>query len=314
MKKILITGGTGFLGKNLADYLKKNKNSKIIFSGRSIERCRKTSLDLNLEYYPCEISNLNSVIDCISKLKPDVIIHSAATKYVDMAEKFPLECVDTNVVGTMNLLRVAKKFDVKDFIAISTDKAAPPFNNIYSITKCLMEKSILLDARNTKLNITCIRFGNLAWSTGSIFPIWNEMTNRFNLIESTGSHMTRYFYSVNQACELINYVMNNSKLFKNKIIVPDMKSSKIEDILNVWCKIFNTKWKKTKVREGDKNYESIISSFEFGSITTKKTKIGNIYLINNFKDENKKDLNSDNAVKLSIKEIRNLIVNKPKYL
>ena len=108
--------------------------------------------------------------------------------------------------------------------------------------------------------------------------------------------------------------MNNSKLFKNKIIVPDMKSSKIEDILNVWCKIFNTKWKKTKVREGDKNYESIISSFEFGSITTKKTKIGNIYLINNFKDENKKDLNSDNAVKLSIKEIRNLIVNKPKYL
>ena len=68
MRKILITGGTGFLGKNLSDYLKKNKNNKIIFSGRSIERCRKTSLDLNLDYYPCEISNLNSVIDCISKL------------------------------------------------------------------------------------------------------------------------------------------------------------------------------------------------------------------------------------------------------
>ena len=55
-----------------------------------------------------QISNLNSVIDCISKVKPDVIIHSAATKYVDMAEKFPLECVDTNIVGTINLLRVAK--------------------------------------------------------------------------------------------------------------------------------------------------------------------------------------------------------------
>ena len=93
-----------------------------------------------------------------------------------------------------------------------------------------------------------------------------------------------------------------------------MKSAKIEDILNVWCKIFNTKWKKVKVREGDKNYESIISSFEFGSIKSKKTKIGNIYLINNFKDEDKKDLNSNNASKFSTKEIRDLIINKPKYL
>jgi len=314
MRKILITGGTGFLGKNLADYLKKNKNNKIIFSGRSIERCRKTSLDLNLDYYPCEISNLNSVIDCISKVKPDVIIHSAATKYVDMAEKFPLECVDTNIVGTINLLRVAKKLDVKDFIAISTDKAAPPFNNVYSLTKSLMEKSVLLDSQNTKLNITCIRFGNLVWSTGSIFPIWSEMTKKFNLIKSTGSHMTRYFYSVNEACRLIEYAMNNVKLFNGKIIVPDMKSAKIGDILNVWCKIFNTKWKKVKIRQGDKNYESIISSVEFGSIKKKRTKIGNLYLINSFKDENKKDLNSDNAVKFSIKEIKNLIIKKPKYL
>ena len=69
---------------------------------------------------------------------------------------------------------------------------------------------------------------------------------------------------------------------------------------------------KKKVREGDKNWY-IISHLTL-VLTNKKTKIGNFYLINNFKDENKKDLNSDNAVKLSIKEIRNLIVNKPKYL
>ena len=74
-----------------------------------------------------------------------------------------------------------------------------------------MEKSVLLDNQNTKLNITCIRFGNLVWSTGSIFPIWSEMTKKFNLIKSTGSHMTRYFYSVNEACRLIEYaiIMSN---------------------------------------------------------------------------------------------------------
>ena len=61
------------------------------------------------------------------KIKPDTIIHCAATKYVDLAEKFPLECIDTNVHGTLNLLRVSKNFGVKNFIVISTDKAAPPF-------------------------------------------------------------------------------------------------------------------------------------------------------------------------------------------
>ena len=69
-----------------------------------------------------------------------------------------------------------------------------------------------------------------------------------------------------------------SKLFNGKIIVPDMKSAKIGDILNVWCKIFNTKWKKVKTRQGDKNYEFIISSVEFGSIKKKKEQKLVIYI------------------------------------
>ena len=179
MKKILITGGTGFLGKNLLYFLsKKHKNYKLFFTSRSIERCRIAQLDLKLDFFPCDISNLNSVVDCISKIKPDTIIHCAATKYVDLAEKFPLECIDTNVHGTLNLLRVSKNFGVKNFIVISTDKAAPPFSNIYSLSKSIMEKAIILDSVNSKINISCIRFGNLPWSTGSIFPLWEEMSKK----------------------------------------------------------------------------------------------------------------------------------------
>lgn len=314
MKKILITGGTGFLGKNLAYFLKLEKKYKIIFSGRSIERCRMANLALKLDYYPCEISNLKSVIDCITNVKPDIIVHSAATKYVDLAEKFPLECVDTNVVGTLNLYRVGKKFGVKEFIAISTDKAAPPFNNIYSLTKSLMEKSILLDSNKSKMKVVCLRFGNLPWSTGSIFPIWHEMTKKFNIIKSTGPHMTRYFYSVQNASKLIKYTLENINLLNSKIIVPDMKSAKISDILDEWCKIYNTKWIKVNSRTGDKNFESIISSNEYGIVKVKKTKIGKIFLIDSFKNKIKKDFNSNNSKKFSKKEIKNLILKKPKFL
>jgi len=313
MKKILITGGTGFLGKNLAYFLR-SKKYKIFFTGRSIERCRNTNLDLKLNYYPCEISNLSSVIDCISIIKPDIIIHSAATKYVDLAEKFPLECVDTNILGTLNLIRVGKKFGVKEFIAISTDKAAPPFNNIYSLTKSLMEKAILLDGNNSGMKVVCLRFGNLPWSTGSIFPIWEEMTKKNNLIKSTGPNMTRYFYSVQNACKLINYTLENIKSLNFKVVIPDMKSARISDILDAWCKIYNTNWTKVKKRDGDKNFESIISSAEYAEVKIKKTSVGNIFLIDSFKNKPKKEINSNNSKKFSNKEILNLILQKPKFL
>lgn len=313
MKKILITGGTGFLGKNLAYFLR-SKKYKIFFTGRSIERCRNTNLDLKLNYHPCEISNLSSVIDCISIIKPDIIIHSAATKYVDLAEKFPLECVDTNILGTLNLIRVGKKFGVKEFIAISTDKAAPPFNNIYSLTKSLMEKAILLDGNNSGMKVVCLRFGNLPWSTGSIFPIWEEMTKKNNLIKSTGPNMTRYFYSVQNACKLINYTLENIKSLNSKVVIPDMKSARISDILDAWCKIYNTNWTKVKKRDGDKNFESIISSAEYAEVKIKKTSVGNIFLIDSFKNKPKKEINSNNSKKFSNKEIQNLILQKPKFL
>ncbi len=314
MKKILITGGTGFLGKNLAYFLKLKKKNKIFFTSRSIERCRNANLHLKLEYFPCEISNLSSVIDCISKIKPDVIIHSAATKYVDLAEKFPLECIDTNIIGTLNLIRAGKKFGLKEFIAISTDKAAPPFNNIYSLSKSLMEKAVLLDGKNSGIKAVCLRFGNLPWSTGSIFPIWEEMTKKNNLVKSTGPNMTRYFYSVENACKLIDYVLENIKSFDSKVVIPDMKSAKIRDILDEWCKIYGTKWKRVNSRKGDKSFESILSSTEYSKIKINKTKLGNIFLIDTFSNNPKKDINSNNSKKFTNKEIQKLILQKPKFL
>lgn len=315
MKKLLITGGTGFFGKNLLHFLKKKlKDHKIYFTGRSIERCRQTKLDVGLDFFPCDIANYKSVVDCISKIQPTTIVHLAATKYVDLAEKYPFECIDTNVNGTINLIRAGQQFNLKNFIAISTDKSAPPYTNIYSVTKYLMEKSLMLENQISSLNISCIRFGNLPWSTGSIFPIWEEMSKKNKIVKSTGPEMTRFFYKVSDACQLVELIAKNPKSFSGKVIIPDMKSVKIKDLLKVWCKNYSVKWKKVKKRQGDKDYESILSENEYCKINLKNTRIGKLYLLDILKDGKKKNINSINTKKFSSKEIEEFILDKPKFL
>ena len=106
MKKILITGGTGFLGKNLGLFLKKTKKYKILLAGRNNKINQDVYEATNIEVSPLDIVSIESVRDIFNYFKPDIVIHAAATKYVDLSEKNPLECIDINVLGSQNILRV----------------------------------------------------------------------------------------------------------------------------------------------------------------------------------------------------------------
>ena len=103
MKKILITGGTGYLGRNLALFYK-NKY-KVFLGARNNKQNFLVKNLTNCEVVPLDVSNLNSVNDCLNYVKPDIVIHAAATKFVDLSEKFPFECIDTNIVGSTNVAR-----------------------------------------------------------------------------------------------------------------------------------------------------------------------------------------------------------------
>ena len=104
-KKILITGGSGYLGRNLA---KKLKNKYRIYLGsRNNQRNDLAKNETGCEAFPLDVANINSVIDAVNYVKPDIIIHAAATKFVDLSEKYPLECHDVNILGSANIARVA---------------------------------------------------------------------------------------------------------------------------------------------------------------------------------------------------------------
>ena len=118
MNRILITGGTGFLGQNLALKLK-NKKNLILLTGRNNKINKEVSDNIGCEVCPMDISSIESVRDVFNYFKPNIVIHAAATKYVDLSEKETMECIDVNVIGSQNILRVSVEKHVNTLIGIS---------------------------------------------------------------------------------------------------------------------------------------------------------------------------------------------------
>lgn len=172
MKTILITGGTGFLGRNLA--LKLKNEYRVILTGRNNKQNLFASKYTGCQVAPLDITNIESVRDVFVEFKPDIVIHAAATKFVDLAEKYPMECVDVNVLGSQNVARVAVEREITTVVGISTDKAAPPVRNIYGMSKSIMERIFCAMDGKTSTKFTAVRYGNVAWSTGSVLPIWKK--------------------------------------------------------------------------------------------------------------------------------------------
>ena len=316
MKKILITGGTGFLGKNLGLYLKKQKKYKILLCSRN----NKINLDVfnstGIEVIPIDICSIESIRDVFNYFKPHIVIHAAATKFVDLSEKEPMECIDVNILGSQNILRVSLENNIETLIGISTDKAAPPVGNIYGHSKAIMERMFTSMSNKTKTKIACVRFGNIAWSTNSILPIFYEMTHTIKIIKSTGSNMRRFFFSVEDASKLVETSIINIDKINGGILSLKMKSAQIKSILDVWCTKYKIKWKKIATRPGDKIDEYLIGEEEM-----KYCKVINLnkkpYYYIKFNEINKdhitNSVSTKNSVNLTDKEILILINNKPKF-
>jgi len=211
--------------------------------------------------------------------------------------------------------RVAIDKGVDTIIGISTDKAAPPVGNIYGLSKAMMERMFCTMDNPTGTRLACVRFGNIAWSTGSVFTIWKRMMEQDGVISSTGPHMRRYFFTVNEATELIIKAMNNIDILGGKVFSQKMKSAQIEDILNVWSTHYGTKWEKIKTRCGDKIDEHIIGSAELENTVVKNID-GIPHLIISFSEKFEhhviETVSTKNADRLTEKEILNLITNEPK--
>lgn len=305
-KTLLITGGNGFLGRNLAKRLKNKYN--VILGSRNNKNNWVAHGETGCEFCPLDVSNIESVRDCIQKYKPEVIIHAAATKFVDLSEKFPLETIDVNVVGSENIARVAIEHGVEFVIGISTDKAAPPVSNIYGMSKAIMERTFCL--LNGKTKFCSVRYGNVCWSTGSALPVWSKMILSAKTIASTGYYMRRFLFTVDDAVDLVEAALNNKSIVAGKIVAKKMKSAQISDLLDVFCRENSCTWEKSTPRPGERVDEVLVSKseLEFSELV----KIDNqeyILISPNVFSSNpvEQELNSQNAERLSEEELLKIV-------
>ena len=307
-KKILITGGTGFLGINLAK--KFSKKYAVILSGRNNKLNYIAKNKTQCEVIPLDVSNINSIRDAINYAKPDIIIHAAATKFVDLSEKFPFETIDSNVLGSTNIARVSIDKKIKTVIGISTDKASPPVKNIYGLSKSIMERLFLSSSNQSNTQFSCVRYGNVAWSTGSVLPIWKRMFDKNKTLLTTGPYMRRFFFLVSDAVTLVDTALKNIKFLNGKILSREMKSAQMIDIIKSWINIYGGKYSIIGSRSGDRQDEYLIGEEELKYTIEKK--INNIkhYVIDFSKtDKNsiKKIVSSSTAEKLSNLDISKIL-------
>ena len=307
-KKILITGGTGFLGINLAK--KFSKKYTVILSGRNNKLNYIAKNKTKCEVIPLDVSNINSIRDAINYAKPDIIIHAAATKFVDLSEKFPFETIDSNVLGSSNIARVSIDKKIKTVIGISTDKASPPVKNIYGLSKSIMERLFLSSSNQSNTQFSCVRYGNVAWSTGSVLPIWKRMFDKNKKILTTGPYMRRFFFLVSDAVTLVDTALKNIKFLNGKILSREMKSAQMIDIIKTWINIYGGQYSIIGSRSGDRQDEYLIGEEELKYTIEKK--INNIkhYVIDFSKtDKNsiKKIVSSSTAEKLSNLDISKIL-------
>ena len=313
MTRILITGGTGFLGKRLGKKLSEMGHT-VVLTGRNNKQNMLATQYSGCESLAMDVSQIESVRDIVSQTRPEVIIHAAATKFVDISEKQPMETVDINVVGSQNIARVSIEKGIKVVLGISTDKASPPVRNIYGMSKAMMERMFCAMDGKTDTSFLCVRYGNVAWSTGSVLPIWRKMFQEKGVLGTTGPEMYRFFFTVDEAVQLVITALQNAADLKGKVLSRKMKAARIEEILKVWVKLYGGRYEVIAGRPGERLEEYLFGELEL-PYTSETVYEGITHYIISFNQKSAQPpsriLSSSNTEQLSPDETAELLKNIP---
>lgn len=279
-KTILVTGGTGSFGKSFISYLIKNRTSVkkiIVFSRDELKQFEmKKFFDQinfsNIRYFLGDIRDKDRLKLAFKDV--DIVVHAAALKQVPAAEYNPFEFIKTNVIGSQNIVEACLDSNVKNVIALSTDKASSPVN-LYGATKLCADK-LFIGANNIKgkqdIKFSVVRYGNVMGSRGSVLHNFLEQKKNGTL-SITDTQMTRFNINMNEAIKFVIDALEKSK--GGEIFIPKIPSFYITDLAKAVCQ--KCKIKITGIREGEKIHEEMISNNE----SHKTVDLGSHYAILN---------------------------------
>jgi len=264
-KTILITGGAGSIGSTLSrELLKYPIRSLRIFDidEHALFKLGRSINDKKLRLLLGSILNqerLEMACDGV-----DIIFHVAAIKNIEISEYNPIETIETNIIGTVNIIKAAMKIKPEIVINISTDKAAES-STLYGTTKNLGEKLTTWAGNhipNSKFG--SVRFGNVFETRGNVFEVWDEELKRNEPLSITHTDMKRFFFKKEEA---VNFILKCLPLVdKGEIFIPKMKSYSIKEL----AKKVSSKYKIIGLRPGEKLDEVLLTINEKNNAIEKK--------------------------------------------
>ena len=328
-KKILITGGTGSLGTGLTRrLLSYNVHSIRIYSRNENQQVKMQSEfnDKRLRFLIGDVRDLSRLARAMEGV--DIVFHAAALKHVPVVEYNPFEAVQTNILGSQNVINASLEENVEICVCIGTDKAVAPLNT-YGATKLLMEKLFVtsgnyLNPIRHKTKFIAVRYGNVLGSNGSIVPKIIEQIKGGEKITITDPNMTRFNITINQALDLIERAAITGK--GGEVFIPKLFAYRVGDLKDVLLDLFENKnpTEIISVRPGEKVHESLLTIDELRN--TYESKHDYILIeksdfhttpTHNYKKTSLNEQYSSNNVKLLTKDelkeiLRDLITNQLK--
>jgi len=279
-KRILITGGTGSLGKVLTRRILSGQlgtpQSVVVFSRDEakqhemrMEYLNRRSVTEDVMYHNFErtlqfkigdVRDFHSVAQALTNV--DIVFNAAALKQVPACEYFPYEAVRTNIEGAENIVRAIKelRLNIETVVAISTDKACKP-TNVMGMTKAIQERIFLtanIDCPKTRF--VAVRYGNVLASRGSVVPLFLDQIEAGGPITLTDKKMTRFLLTLDQAVDTVFEAMQFAEA--GETYIPKIKAALIVDIVNALVGKKKIEVKETGVRPGEKLHEVLVSQEE----------------------------------------------------
>jgi len=265
-KPIMIVGGSGSLGNQLVYQLIENKGAKnIIVYSRNEFLQIQTQRKFNSKYLKCVPGDVRdkNTLDRICKLfGVEYIFHLAAFKHVPVCEEFPWECIQTNVIGSQNIIEVSIANKIKKVIFMSTDKAVTS-NNVYGLSKSLAEKLFIQANQLNGTRFLCIRGGNVLGSNGSVIPFFIDQIKTQNKVTLTHEFMTRFFLGMPDAISLL--LVAAERGVGGETFILKMPACRMVDLIESLKQHYgnkNTSIEIIGLRPGEKIREQLVSEYE----------------------------------------------------
>lgn len=270
-QRILIFGGTGSLGTALTERYISNNEIYVYSRDEAKHWSLKIKFnDSNLNFIIGDVFNKRKVENSLLRVNPDIVIIAAAMKHVDQCEINAEQCINTNLIGTKNILDSIESYkdrlNVKSVVFISTDKACSPINT-YGMAKAISEQLVIEKAFYVKdVRFMNVRYGNVLNSNGSIIPFLHKIgaDSQYDAFPLTDYNMTRFVMTLDQSVDLIEYAITKGD--SGDTIVPELISMRVLDVMELFSEKYKKPVRVTGLRPGEKMMESLINETQSGRV------------------------------------------------